>query len=241
MDAQEAHSSYFHLQNASQIFSNNSTNNKNNANKSGLLLQKTFKSSKKEKLNPQFMRKSCYYNLTLAENNSTEQILNRVCLGCNEFLCKNAPSTLLNHLVKDDCIIFSELYHRQAISNPLLYCNSCSYRVLYTVDMLNHVFQKHSTTVTVDCNICGEKNVVLSNLKEHKRNHFFNETLKSDFFCVTCDYVANCEDIINHFSEHPHNKNLKNLTKHIFEKSLPKNKNPKLYSVALMYQKNLKK
>ena len=241
LDAQEAHSSYFHLQNASQIFSNNSTNNKNNANKSGLLLQKTFKSSKKEKLNPQFMRKSCYYNLTLAENNSTEQILNRVCLGCNEFLCKNAPSTLLNHLVKDDCIIFSELYHRQAISNPLLYCNSCSYRVLYTVDMLNHVFQKHSTTVTVDCNICGEKNVVLSNLKEHKRNHFFNETLKSDFFCVTCDYVANCEDIINHFSEHPHHKNLKNLTKHIFEKSLPKNKNPKLYSVALMYQKNLKK
>ena len=239
LDAPEAHSSYFHLQNANQIFSN-STNNKNNPNKSGLLLQKPFKSSKKEKLNPQFMRKSCYYNLTLAENNSTEQILNRVCLGCNEFLCKNAPSTLLNHLVKDDCIIFSELYHRQGISNPLLYCNSCSYRVLYTVDMLNHVFQKHSTTVTVDCNICSEK-IVLSNLKQHKRNHFFNETLKSDFYCVTCDYVANCEDIIHHFSEHPHNKNLKNLTKHILEKSLPKNKNPKLYSVALMYQKNLKK
>ena len=187
------------------------------------------------------MRKSSYYNVTLAKNNSTEQILSRVCLGCNQFLCKNAPSTLLNHLVQDDCTVFSELYHRQAISNPLLYCNLCSYRVTNTVNMLNHVFEKHSTTVTVDCNICAEKNVTLLNLKEHKRNHFFNETLtSSDFYCITCNQFADCEGILSHFLEHPHNKNLQNLTKHIIEKSLPMSKNPKLFSAALMYTKTLK-
>ena len=238
----EAHSSYFHLQNVNQIFNSNNEDNKNNQNKSGLLpLHKTLKPTKKGKFNPEYMRKSSYYNVTLAKNNSTEQILSRVCLGCNQFLCKNAPSTLLNHLVQDDCTVFSELYHRQAISNPLLYCNLCSYRVTNTVNMLNHVFEKHSTTVTVDCNICAEKNVTLLNLKEHKRNHFFNETLtSSDFYCITCNRFADCEGILSHFLEHPHNKNLQNLTKHIIEKSLPMSKNPKLFSAALMYTKTLK-